>query len=200
MNRTVTAAVAAAEETLSHRQGFWSKARRHRTLLFSGAILLVILLIAIFAPLLAPYDPFAQSIALRLKPPFWHDKTVADHLLGTDQLGRDYLSRLIYGARPTLLLAAVVTEVTDDHVLVPLVIDVGSFLVPVTMIAFALSRREAFLTFELGYSLPDRYIRVEQPAAAAPVQPLKWVSNCARSSKGELAAASAKSMMPETRS
>lgn len=105
MSRTATVAVAAAEETLSHRQGFWSKARRHRTLLFSGAILLVILLIAIFAPLLAPYDPFAQSIALRLKPPFWHDKTVADHLLGTDQLGRDYLSRLIYGARISMMIA-----------------------------------------------------------------------------------------------
>jgi protease PrsW len=54
---------------------------------------------------------------------------------------------LIVGAA-IWLLAAVVTEATDDHVLVPLVIDVGSFLVPVTMVAFALSRREGFLTIE----------------------------------------------------
>jgi peptide/nickel transport system permease protein len=93
------------EEQLIPRLGFWQRAVSHRTFLFSAAILMIIALIAIFAPLLAPYDPFAQNIAMRLKPPFWHDKTVVEHLLGTDQLGRDYFSRLIYGARISMTIA-----------------------------------------------------------------------------------------------
>lgn len=93
------------EETLIRRLGFWRRAAAHRTALFSGGVLLAILLVAIFAPMLAPYDPDAQNIAMRLKPPFWHDTTMAGHLLGTDQLGRDYLSRLIYGARISMMIA-----------------------------------------------------------------------------------------------
>lgn len=93
------------EEQLIPRRGFWRRAMSHRTFLFSAAILLIITLIAIFAPMLAPHDPYLQNIAMRLKPPFWHDKTVAEHMLGTDQLGRDYLSRLIYGARISMTIA-----------------------------------------------------------------------------------------------
>ena len=53
---------------------------------------------AIFAPLLVPHDPFAQDLGKRLLVPFWMEGGDPPHLLGTDQLGRDYLSRLIYGA------------------------------------------------------------------------------------------------------
>ncbi|PFN89311.1 ABC transporter permease, partial [Bacillus sp. AFS076308] len=64
-------------------------------------LLLLIILIAVFAPLLAPYDPLQQNIAYRLEPPS------AEFWLGTDSYGRDVLSRLIYGARVSLLVGFV---------------------------------------------------------------------------------------------
>jgi len=67
-----------------------------------GAVVLVILAFALLAPLMAPYDPNLQETANRLMPPS------AAHWFGTDGFGRDILSRIIYGARPTLLLVLVV--------------------------------------------------------------------------------------------
>ncbi|WP_333474406.1 ABC transporter permease [Aminobacter sp. HY435] len=72
------------------------------------AIIVGLLLMAIFAPLLAPYDPAAQSVVSRLKPPAWLPKGSWEHVLGTDHLGRDVLSRVIYGARASLLVGVVV--------------------------------------------------------------------------------------------
>jgi peptide/nickel transport system permease protein len=64
-----------------------------------GLVFILLLIItAIFAPLLAPYDPYKMNIANQLAPPSW------DHLLGTDPLGRDTLSRIIYGSRTSLLI------------------------------------------------------------------------------------------------
>lgn len=61
---------------------------------------------AIFAPFLAPHDPYVGTLADRLRPPFWMTGGNAEYLLGTDVLGRDILSRLLYGARASLLVAA----------------------------------------------------------------------------------------------
>ena len=63
-----------------------------------------ILLIALSADFLAPHDPFAQDLMQRMIPPSWMDGGSRAHLLGTDQLGRDYLSRLIHGTRISLLI------------------------------------------------------------------------------------------------
>ena len=71
------------------------------------AIILVLVLTAIFAPFFAPYDPTAGSLGDRLKPPFWEKGGSSAHILGTDVLGRDTLSRLIYGARTSLTVATV---------------------------------------------------------------------------------------------
>jgi peptide/nickel transport system permease protein len=65
-------------------------------------ILLLVALVAIFAPLIAPHDPYAQALSARLRPPVWAGGDMV-HPLGTDELGRDLLSRLIYGSRITLL-------------------------------------------------------------------------------------------------
>jgi peptide/nickel transport system permease protein len=76
--------------------------------LVAAMYLLVLLLAAIFAPYVAPYDPAEQDLAHRLWPPAWTAKGAADHLLGTDQLGRDILSRIIYGSRISLLVGVFV--------------------------------------------------------------------------------------------
>ncbi len=71
------------------------------TLIF-GAVVLFIILLAVFAPLVAPFDPYAQSIIGRLKPFGWRG-----HPWGTDELGRDMMSRLIYGGRISLVMGLV---------------------------------------------------------------------------------------------
>jgi peptide/nickel transport system permease protein len=67
-------------------------------------ILSVIAFMAIFANVLAPHDPEVGSLTARFKPPFWQTGGTFDHLLGTDQLGRDVLSRLIFGARVSMVV------------------------------------------------------------------------------------------------
>ena len=84
------------------RPSVWRKMRGNTGALIGGTLLAVIILIALLAQLLAPHDPIAQDLSRRLLPPFWHDRAVPEHLLGTDHLGRDYLSRMIYGARVSL--------------------------------------------------------------------------------------------------
>jgi peptide/nickel transport system permease protein len=77
----------------------------------SAVFVVVVVLAAIFAPLVAPYDPVQQSLRDRLKSPTWFPEAgQRRHLLGTDQLGRDTLSRIIYGSRISLAVgfAAVV--------------------------------------------------------------------------------------------
>jgi peptide/nickel transport system permease protein len=72
---------------------------------FFGALLvLIFVLVALFAPLLTPHDPSAQVLANRLTPPFWQHGGSMSHILGTDQLGRDIFSRVIYGSRISLLV------------------------------------------------------------------------------------------------
>jgi peptide/nickel transport system permease protein len=76
----------------------------HRGLVIGSVILALIVLAALFAPWLSPHDPYAQEVTQRLIPPAWYAKGSWEHLLGTDKLGRDYLSRLLYGARVSLFI------------------------------------------------------------------------------------------------
>ncbi len=89
-----------------------SIAFRRLAALLGAAIVGTTLLIAIFAPYLMPHDPFAQDLGLRMIPPAWMDGGQPAHLLGTDQIGRDYLSRLIYGARISLLIGVLTVVVS----------------------------------------------------------------------------------------
>jgi peptide/nickel transport system permease protein len=77
---------------------------RHTGFLIGAGILGLIVLAALAAPLIAPHDPYAQDVSRRLIPPIWQAKGTWDHMLGTDKLGRDYLSRLLYGGQISLLI------------------------------------------------------------------------------------------------
>jgi peptide/nickel transport system permease protein len=78
---------------------------RNYSFLIGTVVLLSILAVALLAPVIAPHDPYQQTLSERLHNPFWHEtKTLGEHPLGTDKVGRDYLSRLIYGAQVSLLI------------------------------------------------------------------------------------------------
>ena len=85
---------------------------RNKALLVGGGLLLLILLMALLAPWVAPHDPYAQDLVNRTMPPVWMDKGGWLHPLGTDPLGRDYLSRLLYGARISLLIGISVAVIS----------------------------------------------------------------------------------------
>ena len=76
----------------------------HRGFMFGAIVLVLILAIALLAPVLAPHDPYDQQLSRRLINPIWHADGTRTHPLGTDSMGRDYLSRLMYGARISLLI------------------------------------------------------------------------------------------------
>lgn len=77
---------------------------RNRAALTGLGILVLVAGAAILAPLVSPHDPILQEVSSRLKPPGWAVEGGPRYLLGTDQLGRDILSRLIYGARISLII------------------------------------------------------------------------------------------------
>ncbi|UCD80602.1 MAG: ABC transporter permease [Desulfobacterales bacterium] len=77
---------------------------KHKGFLFGGAVLIAVLLMSLMAPVMAPHDPYQQDLTKRLIPPVWAANGSWEHPLGTDNLGRDYLSRVIYGCRISLLI------------------------------------------------------------------------------------------------
>ncbi|HIF6775897.1 TPA: ABC transporter permease, partial [Serratia marcescens] len=90
-----------SEPAVGYRRG-----RRLTTLTLGTALVAILIVTALLAPWLAPFDPNLQHIELRLLPPS------AVHWLGTDGFGRDLLSRVIYGARPTLILVSLILVLT----------------------------------------------------------------------------------------
>ena len=77
---------------------------RRRTAIFGLGVVLVVLLAALFAPWLTPFDPLEQDINQRLKEPGWQTAAGRIHMLGTDHLGRDILARVIFGSRIALVV------------------------------------------------------------------------------------------------
>jgi len=88
------------------------KMRGNKMILFSSIILLITIFIGTFAGFIVPFSPYDQDLDNRLKPPLWRDADNRLHLLGTDHLGRDVLSRVIYGIRISLLIGILAVTIS----------------------------------------------------------------------------------------
>ena len=94
--------VQARPAAASERSRVWRKFMRNPAAIAGVLVLLTVIGAAVFAPYVAPHDPTRQSLIRRLTPPVWTQEGKAAHPLGTDQVGRDILSRIIHGARVSL--------------------------------------------------------------------------------------------------
>jgi peptide/nickel transport system permease protein len=97
------------QDVARRRRRLWKGLGASSAIRIGGSLLAVIVFAAIFAPWLTTQDPIAQDLTKRLVPPFWYPGADPAHLLGTDHLGRDYLARLLYGARVSLGIGICVT-------------------------------------------------------------------------------------------
>jgi len=161
------------------RRKLMRRGLRHAGLMCGLVILLVIASMAILAPFIAPFDPLEQDLLARLQPPAWHPDGDWIHPLGTDQVGRDYLSRLIWGARVSLTIGIVVALMAGvigvtlgllagyyggkvDAVITFLI--TARLSMPVILIALAVSAimgtSLTVVTVTLGLLLWDRYALV----------------------------------------
>lgn len=81
---------------------------------FALGLLILFVLVAVFGPLLMEHDPLRGSLRARLTPPFWEEGGSIEHLLGTDRLGRDILSRIVTGARISLTVCLLVIAIAGS--------------------------------------------------------------------------------------
>ncbi|RVM17880.1 ABC transporter permease [Sinorhizobium meliloti] len=182
------AGISAAKETVASPVGLRRIMRLKKApiiLRLAQIVLVVLLVAAVLAPWISPYDMSSQRLLARLKPPIFLGGT-SDHILGTDHLGRDLLSRLLFGLRTTLLLSAagvvlgalaggvaglaagllrgwverIVVVCVDAHASIP------STLFALTAIAIAGSN-PLVLAFVIGLCDFDKYARVARSETLA---------------------------------
>lgn len=94
-----------ARESLAE---FWRRFRKNRLAVAGGIVVLLVIVMGLTAPWIAPHDPTAANFFNRMRPPAWMEGGSWEHPLGTDQLGRDVLSRIMWGARASLTVGAIV--------------------------------------------------------------------------------------------
>ncbi|MGN8152654.1 ABC transporter permease [Agrobacterium sp. 22094] len=137
-------------EKIAKSPGFWSgvlmRLRRDPVAMVALGILVLLILMAIFAPYLAPYDPAKGSVIRRLKP-----IGTPGYILGTDELGRDMLSRLIYGARLSLLMGVIP---------VPIAFVIGSAIGIIAGYAGGLTNTLIMRTIDVFYAFPSVLLAV----------------------------------------
>jgi dipeptide transport system permease protein len=91
---------------------FWGYFSANKGAVAGLVVIVTVVLVAILADLLAPHSPYLPDTTIALKPPFWQEGGMISYPLGTDPIGRDILSRLIYGARLSLLIGIVVVAIS----------------------------------------------------------------------------------------
>ncbi len=104
---------------LTPNQLILHRAKRHPGLQIGGAVTLLIVLAALLAPWIAPHDPIQQDLLAKLRPPVWDAKGGWDHLFGTDIYGRDFFSRILYGARVSVVIgffAALISAIVGSAI------------------------------------------------------------------------------------
>lgn len=87
---------------------FWRRFRKNRLAVVGGIVMLLVIVSGLLAPWIAPHDPTVPDFRNRFAPPAWHEDGSWSRPLGTDQLGRDMLSRILWGARASLQVGAIV--------------------------------------------------------------------------------------------
>ena len=146
----VTADISVPAPDIARSPGFWSgvlRRLRHDPVAITAlAILIILVLIAILAPYIAPYDPSKGSVIRRLKP-----IGTEGYILGTDELGRDMLSRLIYGARLSLIMGVVP---------VPVAFVIGSAIGIIAGYAGGLVNTLIMRTIDVFYAFPSVLLAV----------------------------------------
>ncbi|MDC0932784.1 ABC transporter permease subunit [Arcobacteraceae bacterium] len=91
---------------------FYKQFKKNKSALVGLYIITILIFLAIFAPLLAPYDPLIQNLANRTIPPVWSEGGSMMYIFGTDDFGRDLLSRIIYGARISLMIGIISVSIS----------------------------------------------------------------------------------------
>ncbi len=107
-----TSAVSTDPSRRARLAEFWYYFSENRGAVIGLVFFIFLVLLAIFAPLIAPHEPTQQYRDAVLVPPFWQEGGRADFLLGTDAVGRDMLSRLIYGTQFSLFVGVIVTTLS----------------------------------------------------------------------------------------
>lgn len=170
------------QKLISQRQRAWNSFRKNKAAMVGALLIISLIIVAVFAPWIAPYDPIDQETINRLKPPS------GDHWLGTDDFGRDILSRIIFGTRVALrvglisvLIGAVIGTTLGvaaayfggkvDAILMRIVDILLSFpdLITGLLVMAVLGSGEFKLILAIGLTIAPRFARI----AYGPVLGLK---------------------------
>ena len=111
MSTNVIAGIPTTETSYKKRgqsAEIWRRFRRNKSAVLGLVMLLVLVVMALFAELIAPYDPIEQDLLNRMQPPL----SSAEHFLGTDELGRDIFSRIVFGARISVSVGLIAVSIS----------------------------------------------------------------------------------------
>ncbi len=166
----------------------------HKGFLIGVTVLVIVLLMAVLAPVIAPHDPYEQSLSTRMLPTVWQENGSWDYPLGTDNMGRDYLSRIIYGSRVSLLIGFVVMIIAASigttlgllagyfggkvdmvvSFLITVRLALPAVLVAVAVVAL-IGGSTKVVIFVLGFLIWDRFAVVIR-ASTQQIRPMEYVA------------------------